>query len=734
MTPRQAPGRTQAPTHTMHATDYLRILYKRRWTAVLGLLVVFVSGAFQSLRTTPIYQATTQLQIEMAPRGTGTISSVVESQQGWSFVEEDFYQTQYRILQSRALAWKAITALGLQPKPGGAPQIAVADPSWYSKSVAWAAGVIGAAKAIAPPPADETTAQSNAIDAFLGGLSVDPVRNTRLVLVQYKSADPLLAARAANAVADQYKQQNLQVSVMASKETNAWLAQELDAQRKVVEESDRKLQAFKENNDAAAVGDRQNIVITRLGDLNAELTRARTERYNKETLYKSLTELQAAGGDLEAFPAISTNDLITKLKVQINGLQQERSRLLGSFLEKSPQVQAKDREIASVKAELNAEVGKVIEAVRIEFEGAKAREAAHARALEESKGEQLGLGRKEVQYAAIEREAAGNRQLYDNLLQMAKETGVTKQYNRSSINIIDAAEVPRSPILPRRSRDLTMAFVGGCLLALGLVFGFEYMDSRIKTPDDIKNHLGLSFLGIVPTVKAGGAILLDGTVTPAFAEAMRAVRTSVIFSSAEEGARTIVVTSTAPHEGKTSVATNLACALAQTEQRTLIIDGDMRRPRVHEVFSRPQEPGLSNVLVGTVRLRDAIRASSTPHLSVLAAGHLPPNPAELLGSNKYIEVMDELQQQFDWIVVDAPPVMAVTDAAVIAHTATGVMFVVGAEMTPRRNAIAAVEQLAAARAKIIGAVLNRVNIEKHSYYYAPYYRKDYSRAYQREVR
>jgi capsular exopolysaccharide synthesis family protein len=279
-----------------------------------------------------------------------------------------------------------------------------------------------------------------------------------------------------------------------------------------------------------------------------------------------------------------------------------------------------------------------------------------------------------------------------------------------------------------------MALLGGCLLALGLVFGFEYMDSRIKNPDDVRTHLGLPFLGLVPTVKTSDRILLDGSSSPAFVEAIKAVRTSVIFSSADEGSRTIVVTSTAPAEGKTSVATNLACALAQAEQRTLIIDGDMRRPRVHEVFSRPQEPGLSNVLVGTARLRDAICVSNLPFLSVLPAGHIPPNPAELLGSNRYIELIDELQQQFDWIVIDAPPVMAVTDAAVIAHTATGVMFVVGAEMTPRRNAMAAVEQLTAARARFIGAVLNRVNIEKHSYYYAPYYRKDYSRAYERTAR
>jgi capsular exopolysaccharide synthesis family protein len=242
----------------------------------------------------------------------------------------------------------------------------------------------------------------------------------------------------------------------------------------------------------------------------------------------------------------------------------------------------------------------------------------------------------------------------------------------------------------------------------------------------------------VPAVdqKANGdeGLLLTGDLPPGFGEAMRAVRTAVIFSSADEGARAIVVTSTAPGEGKTLISTNLAVALAQADQRTLVIDGDMRRPRVHGVFRRQQEPGLSNVLVGTARMSDAVRMTQVPNLYVLPSGHIPPNPAELLGSTRYLEALDELRQQFDWIIIDAPPVMAVTDAAILSNSATGVVFVVGAEMTSKRNAVSAVEHLAQARAKFIGAVLNRVDLKRHSYYYAPYYRKDYTQAYTRSAR
>jgi capsular exopolysaccharide synthesis family protein len=389
-----------------------------------------------------------------------------------------------------------------------------------------------------------------------------------------------------------------------------------------------------------------------------------------------------------------------------------------------------------MQTRLDQEIQNAVDAVKSDYRAAMETENQLGKALEAQKTETLGLSRKGIEYANLLHDSQSNHQLYDNLLARAKETGVTGDYKGSNIQIVDKAEIPRSPILPRTSHDLMIAFIEGCLLAFGLAFGLEYVDSRIRTPDEIKEHLGLPFLGIVPAVgeikpEEEQVLLVNARVPPGFGEAIRAIRTAVIFSSPDEGARSVVITSTAPSEGKTVVSTNLAASLAQADQRTLLIDGDMRRPRVHEVFAREQEPGLSNVLVGTTEAHEAVRPTSVPNLFVLAAGHLPPNPVELLASNKYREFLHELRHQFDWIIIDAPPVMAVTDAAVLSHGATGVVFVVGAEMTARRNAIAAVEQLTSAKAHFIGAVLNKVDLVGHAYYYSPYYRKDYTRAYER---
>jgi capsular exopolysaccharide synthesis family protein len=234
--------------------------------------------------------------------------------------------------------------------------------------------------------------------------------------------------------------------------------------------------------------------------------------------------------------------------------------------------------------------------------------------------------------------------------------------------------------------------------------------------------------------KDGKYPLLSGGVPANFSEAFRALRTNVLFSSAEEGARSLVVTSTGPGEGKSMVASNLAISLAQAGQRVLLIDADMRKPKAHEIFSCGQEPGLSNVMVGSGKASDAVKKTKTTGLWVMAAGRIPPNPAELLGSARFRDLVGSLKAHFDWIIIDTPPVMAVTDAVLVAHRASGVLFVVGSEMTSRHAAKRALEQLEQAQTRFVGAVLNRVDLKRNAYYYSHYYRREYSEYYQKDAR
>jgi capsular exopolysaccharide synthesis family protein len=422
---------------------------------------------------------------------------------------------------------------------------------------------------------------------------------------------------------------------------------------------------------------------------------------------------------------------IQQQKADLATLQQQQAQMAEKLGPRHPDMLKNAVAIQTAENKIQGEIGKVVQSMRNDYMSATAQEQSLMSALEQQKNEALALSRKGIDYGALQRDAATNRQIFESLLQRTKETGISGELKTSNVRVVDPAETPRSPVSPNVRNNLLVSLFGGLTMAIGLAFFFEYLDNRIKTPDEVKRHLGLPFLGMVPALFGLNeeTPLVSNGVPPNFSESFRAIRTNVIFSSAEPGGRSIVVTSTGPGEGKTAVASNLAISLAQASQRVLLIDADMRRPRVHSVFSLRQEPGLSNVLAGTSKASESVRIGGTRGLWVLPSGRIPSNPAELLGSKRFEDFVKTVSQHFDWVIIDTPPVMAVTDSTVVAHLATGVLFVVGAEMTGRQAAQRALEQLEHGRAKLVGAVLNRVDLQHHGYYYSQYYRREYTEYY-----
>ena len=739
MTPESAPrGAVPYKVHHVederHLSDYLRVIYKRRWVAIPAFLIVFVIGAINSFRQTPIYESRAQILIEKDTPKVGNLTTMFQENDGW--YNDDFYQTQYRILQSRSLARKTVELMNLPAHPG--VQRAAEPPSMSFSVTGLASGAIGGIKRMVsgetpaqpapPPPAEPGDKLMPYVGLVLGSLTVSPVRNSRLVELRLSSTDPQLAADMANAHARAYIQQNMEMRFSASKDATDWLGEQLAEQRKKVEESEAALQRYKEAHDAVAVEDRQNIVVQRLGDLNAAVTKVKTLRIEKEAQYNQLKSLQGTPA-LDSFPAVIANEYIQKLKSDIGDLQRQQAQLAEKYGDRHPEMVRIRSAIDSAQAKYEAEVSNIVHSVRAEYEAALAQERSLVGALDAQKSEALGLNRKGIEYSVLSRDAESNRQVYEALLQRTKETGISGELRTSNIRVVDAAEVPTAPVLPRRQRDLMMAAISGSILALGLVFLFEYLDNRIKSPQEMRAHLGLPFLGMVPAIDASQGTLLHTGVPAAFGEAIRAVRTNVLFSSADEGARTLVVTSAGPGEGKSMFSSNLSVSLAQAGQRVLHIDADMRRPRVHEIFEITQEPGLSNLLVGDCKPSEAVRKTAVQNLWILPAGMIPPNPAELLGSRRCTDYFTTLREHFDWVVIDSPPVLAVADASVLSNSATGVVFVVGADQTSRQTAKAAIEQLQSVGARLIGAVLNRADVQRNPYYYSAYYRKEYSRYY-----
>ena len=743
--PRAAvPVRTESAPEEKHLWDYVRVVYKRRWIAVPALLLVFGTMTFNSMRETPIYRSQVQLLIEKDAPTVTTLDRMFQSQEGW--YNDEFYQTQYRILQSRSLAKRTIDGMNLweAPRLGNGPEprgrISASGTVW---------GVVDGAVALVKRPfaggetpastpsqaealAGENAAQSARISEFLGALSIVPVRNTRLVEIRYTSTDPAFAAAAANAVAAAYIQQNMEFKLNTSKEAGDFLADRLAEQRQAVEASERALQEFKEQNGAVSIAEgTSTIAVQRLTDLNSALIKARTERINKEALFNQLKSMQASG-TIETFPAVLANDHVQGLKTNLAQVQREQAQLSERYLDNHPEMIKIRSAVQSAGAKLTGEISKVVEGVNSEYRAALAQEQSLQGALNAQRTEAVGQNKMGIAYNVLQREADSNRQIYESLLQQTKETGISGERRATNVRVVDEAEIPRGPISPDLRADMTFALVAGLVLAIGLAFGFEYLDNRIKTPQELKAHLGIPFLGMVPALPADKQIknpLLDNGVPQNFVEAFKSVRTNVLFSTAEEGMRSLVITSAGPGEGKSLVASNLAMALAQAGQRVLLIDADMRRPRVHEIFGGEQEPGLSNVLAGNAKSAEAIRKASTAGLWVMPAGHIPPNPAELLGSRRYAEFIASLQLHFDWVVLDTPPVMVVADSSIVANQSSGVVFVVRADHTSRQAVRAAVEQLEGANAHLLGSVLNGADLVRNPYYYSAYYRKDYARYY-----
>jgi polysaccharide biosynthesis transport protein len=718
---------TVAGESELSFVHYLQVLYRRRHLAATAFLAVVVGVALYTFTAVRIYQGTVRILIERDTPNVVSFQEVLDQ----SEITDDYYETQYRILQSRGLARRTLDALALWDHPQFTQPARVSIRSIVMTPINAAARWFEPPRPAEAPDAAETRAQSRVIDRFLSNLDVEAVRYSRLVDVRFRSPDPNLAARVANAVAEGYIRQSVELRSSTTKEASEFLTGQLAEQREKLEKSEQALQAYRERTGSVALEDRQNVVIQRLADLNTAVTKANAARIQKETAYNQVRLVLDNPAAIDSVPLILSNTFVQQQKSELAQLQRQRAQLSEKLGPNHPEMVKINLAIQSAEARIQSEVAQIAQAMRNEYEAALAEERTLTAALNQQKGEAQTLNRASIEYGVLQRDAEANRQMFAALLQRTQETGVSEQLTSANIRIVDTAEVPTGPVSPNIFGNLLMAFLAGLTLAVGLAFGLEYADDRLKNPDELKKHLGLPFLGMVPALsdKSNPTPLISDNVSSIFAESFRSIRTNVLFSSTDEGGRMIVVTSSAPGEGKTVVSTNLATALAQAGHRVLLIDGDMRKPRVHDVFETPLSPGLSNLLVSDATASQVIRETKTRGLWMLPAGTYPPNPAELLGSKRFREFSAFLVQHFDWVIIDTPPVIAVTDASIVANLASGVLFVVGSEMTSRRIAQRAIEQLELGQAKFVGAVLNRVDLEHNAYYYSRYYRPEYGSYY-----
>ena len=716
----------------VHLLDRLGVVYRYRRIVLTAFALVMIGAVVQTYTTIPLYRAAARVQIEEdRPAIAGFQDQSVSYQD-----PEVIKNTQYSILRGRDLARKVVRKLDLanssafasgRRQPAGVRALLG---SLRARVSAALAVLLSKPQPPAPPAPDESAVESALVGAFLGGVRVDPELASQLVNVSYVFKDAPFTALAANTLAEIYVEQNLELKQQSTQKTLDYLSGEIAKQQQKVQDSQTALANYREQQDALSLGDNINVVANRLNYFNDQASRAKSQRTQKETLYNQIKSLKADDPAADTFPLIGQNGNIQRIKAELQQFEQQRRDLSQRYAELHPEMKKLAASIDDAKRRLEGEVTKVVESVRQDYEAAVQEEQRVTAQYAQAERDATDLNRKSIDYSVLENQAKTNQEIYQRLLNQRQELEVASNSKENNVRLTERAEVPGAPFTPNVPRNLVVALAVGLALGIALAFGLDYLDDTIKTPEDITRKLNVPFLGLVPAVRSDKVPVLSGPVPHDFGEAYRALRTSLVFTSGGESTRVIAVTSAQPLEGKTTTACNLAIVLALGGARVLLIDADMRRPGVHKMLRLQNTVGLSHLLVGQARVRDTIQRTDDPNFYVMTAGRTPPNPSELLASDRMRRLVENLASgPFDWVIIDTPPVLAVTDAVVISPLVSGVTFVLGAEMTRRRLAERAVQMLTVSKPRVIGAVLNRVNFDRNKYYYSRYYGSQYKSYY-----
>jgi len=702
---------------TSGATLYLRfywdILLKHRWTVLTVVFLVTTLVAIVSFKTAPVYEATARVEIEGETPEVQSFNDLFRN--NGNSMEDTFLQTQVRVLRSDNLAWQTIEELGLAGNPRFIPAGELTE---------------------RPTPKSPTARQTLLTRRFKSGLRVELVRDTRMLEISFQSEDPQLAARVANALVRNYAEYNFRKRYNATRQASGWMEQQLDELKAKVEKSQQALVDYERQNAIVNVSDKQNVVEQRLADLTRDLTNAQSDRVQKESLY----ELARANASEVAF--IAQNELLQKLEEKSADLKAQYVDALGQYGPNFPKVVRLRDQVNEIQSLIDRERRRIVEKIRNDYMAASGREKLLMAAVARQKAEVGTLSQLLIQHNILEREFETNQQLYDNLLRRLKDATVSAGLRATNIHQVDTALPPTVPVRPRKLRDTALGLMVGVILGVTLAFVREGLDNSIKSADDVERLTSRPVLAIIPAHSPGltkswlerrrdkdaletRRVELAVVREPgsALAEAFRALRTSVLLSSAPQPPQALLVTSSQPGEGKSCTTLNLGLALAQRGGQVVIVDADLRQAAIGPTLGLVAEKGLSSLLTGADGLDEVLqRVEWVPNLWVLPAGARPPNPAELLSSTSMESMLNELRRRFDHIVMDSPPLLLVTDPTILSNLVDGVVLVVENEATTRGALIRACRVLESAGGRILGVVLNKVDM-RHDGYYGRFYRR-----------
>ena len=703
----------------------LKVLGKH-WVAATAIAVaVLLATAFYTLGQTKIYQATATVQIDPNPTMPlgKDVSSVVDVGVGSFWSNKEYYATQQQLLQGRALALATVERLGLQRDGRFLANVAPEDPD--------------------PPPPENPVTPEAAAGVLSNRLTVEPVKDSRLVTVSLDDADPERARRVLKELLDVYLERNIGRVVASTESASEWLNEQTGKLKEELEKTELSLHEYKKDKRILSVSldDQSNMLREEMQQLNHALTEVQTRRQGLVARYSELEKIDATDPDNVPASELLSNPLLTNLRAEYIEAKGVRASLLaGGKGEQHPSVTSAEARVATAREALLNEIGNVRGAVKSDLDAVSKEVKGLAGLFEEAKQRALDLNLLEIEYRRLERSKKNTEKLYGLVLERSKESDLAGLMRFNNISVVEPPRSSRSPVRPNVPIYLALGGMLGIALGLGFAFARELLDRRVRSPEDLEETVGLPFFGMLPSASRGahrrrgrvegdaGSPELYAHQAPsgAVAEAARGIRTSLTFSAPDRPYRRFLVTSASPGDGKTMVASTLAVALAQTGARVLLLDCDLRRSRLHRVFGRTNHVGVSNAVLDHDVLRTEVLDTTVTNLSLLPAGPRVAAPAELLQSERFVELLDELGRLYDMVVIDSPPVIAVTDALIVATRVDAVMFVARAGRTRRDLARRAVRDLRAVGANVAGCVLNDLDVERRGYgYYYYYYRSGY---------
>jgi len=699
----------------VHLSHYWNVIYKR-WKVAVSIVIVVMLGTFlASYFSKPLYRSLITIEIERENPNQVTIDDLF----GIQASDQEFLQTQYVLLKSRGLAGRVIDDAKL-----------LNDPDFFGP------GINGRT------PAEIADIKESMMGALIGGIDVNPVRNTSLVEVSYIAPSPRLAKKIAETVGDSFIHMKIEQKLETVRQASEFLTRQIAQVRQELDLTRQALQQYGEKKDIISISDAGNITVQKLIQLNNELGNATNARIQKETTYASLLNSNPesiAGGD----------PLVQRLTDDEGRLQRDYSQKLGVFKAEHPDMQKLRAEIDKLRQSrqqaIQAAYGKARDNARMEMASAQGREGQMRSALEQQKRETLKLNVNAATYTDLRAEVESKQALLERLTKQQNETEVSSRLrgsNTSNIHWVDHAVLPKARFNVTMKKNMQSAFPLAVILGLAAIFFLEYMDRSIKSPEELERVTKFASLGVVPAAgtvsrtygytygSRSSASKLRPVDTPAdqqgidllpyydarspIAESYRAFRTSLLLASAKSP-KVIVITSTFAREGKTTTATNLATVLAQMGKPVLLIDADLRRPRLQKVFRGKMNLGLVNYLAANIPIEDVIQETAVPQLSVMLSGPTPPNPSELLASDRMKHLIHEIRAKFAYVIFDSPPVLAVTDSIVLAASADGVVLCVHGGQTPRELVQRSAERLRQSNITVLGAILNNLDLQQYGY-------------------